>query len=132
MTTTLFFKELIDRGWELERVKRGSDVREAELLAELLTALTTLSTTPPGEPEPAGWHCHCGWANGLNLAVCGMCGRHPQEGQGVTFYRVVQESVPHPAISRKELLDDLHGAAWAGDAAAAELVDRWIRKLIRP
>lgn len=29
------------------------------------------------EREPKGWHCSCGWPNGINLAVCAQCGRSP-------------------------------------------------------
>jgi hypothetical protein len=67
---------------------------DVHLIRDLLLVKAESPAQETGEAqEPAGWYCGCGWANGLNLAVCGMCGRNPQDGLGVTFYKTKPAAV---------------------------------------
>lgn len=48
-----------------------------DICSYALAALQAEPSTLPIDPEPRGWHCACGWPNGVNLSTCACCGRAP-------------------------------------------------------
>lgn len=73
---------------ETQRVLRNFElVVAANIRAETAEATVEAQARELAERVPAGWHCGCGWTNGLNFATCSWCGRMPNEGGGrVTFH----------------------------------------------